>query len=112
MWIRNAFQLQLQLQLYSFNLNLQFHDGFHPHIREPNRGGERDTQIKRKEREKKEVFYKQYQLSQSKKIIVCIKLIQLQYYLHREYKFSHVPELVKFKLMHDFSNFKIVIRFR
>ena len=56
MRIRNAFQLQLQLQLYSFNLNLQFHDGFHPHIGEPNRGGGRDTQIKRKEREKNKYF--------------------------------------------------------
>ena len=27
--------------------------------------------------------------------------------LHREYMLSRVPELVKFKLMHDFSDFKI-----
>ena len=45
-------QLQLQLQPYSFNLNLQFHDSFHPRIGEPNRGGGRDTNLK-KGKEKK-----------------------------------------------------------
>ena len=29
--------------------------------------------------------------------------------LHREYMLSRVPELVKFKLMHDFSDFKIAV---
>ena len=41
-----------------------------------------------------------------------IKLSKLQCELHREYGLSRVPELVKFKLMHDFSDFKIVIRYR
>ena len=36
---------KLQLQLYSFTFNLQLRDSFHPRIGEPNRGGERDTQI-------------------------------------------------------------------
>ena len=63
--VYSKLQLQLQFQIYSFNLNLQFHNSFHPHIGEANRGGGRDTQISRKER-KKEIFYKQYQLLQNK----------------------------------------------
>ena len=38
---------QLQLQLYSFNFNLHIHDSFHPCIGEPNRGGGRDTNLKK-----------------------------------------------------------------
>ena len=41
--------------LYSFHLNLQFQDSFHPHIGEPNRGGGKDTNLK-KGKEKKEIF--------------------------------------------------------
>ena len=44
---------------------------------------------------------------------MCHKIrIIVQYELHREYKLYRVPELVKIKLMHNFSDFKIVIRFR
>ena len=39
-------------------------------------------------------------------------VIDIRCELHREYKLNRVPELVKFKLMHDFSDFTIVIRFR
>ena len=48
-------QLQLQLQLYSFTFNLQLHDSFHPRIGEPNRGGERDTNLK-KEKKKRTIL--------------------------------------------------------
>ena len=47
--------IQLQLQLYLFNLNLQFHDSFHPLIGEPNRGGRRDTNLK-KGKEKRNIL--------------------------------------------------------
>ena len=49
------FQLQLQLQLYSFTFNLQLHDSFHPRIGEPNRGGGRDTNLK-KEKKKRTIL--------------------------------------------------------
>ena len=50
------FQLSaFNFQLYSFNLNLQFHDSFHPRIGEPNRGGERDTNLK-KEKKKRTIL--------------------------------------------------------
>ena len=62
--LADQLQLQLQLQLYSFTFNLQLHDSFHPRIGEPNRGGGRDTNLKKEK--KKELFYKQYQLSQNK----------------------------------------------
>ena len=48
-------QLQLQLQLYSFTFNLQLHDSFHPRIGEPNRGGGRDTNLK-KEKKKRTIL--------------------------------------------------------
>ena len=44
-----------QLQLYSFNFNLQLHDSFHPRIGEPNRGGGRDTNLK-KEKKKRTIL--------------------------------------------------------
>ena len=49
-------QLQLQLQLYSFNFNLQFHDSFHPHIGEPNRGGGRRHTNLKKEKKKRTIL--------------------------------------------------------
>ena len=59
-WLVLAF---FNFQLYSFNLNLPFHDSFHPRTGEPNRGGGRDTNLKKGKEKKK--FYKQYQLSQN-----------------------------------------------
>ena len=47
---------KLQLQLYSFTFNLQLHDSFHPRIGEPNRGGGRDTNLKK---EKKKITISQ-----------------------------------------------------
>ena len=44
-----------QLQLYSFTFNLQLHDSFHPRIGEPNRGGGRDTNLK-KEKKKRTIL--------------------------------------------------------
>ena len=55
---------QLQLQLYSFTFNLQLHNSFHQGIEEPNQRGNRHTNLKKKR--KKELFYKQYQVSQNK----------------------------------------------
>ena len=47
-----------------------------------------------KERKGKKKYFTNSTSCLKIKIIVCIKLIQLQYDLHREYKFSRVPELV------------------
>jgi len=49
-WLVLAF---FNFQLYSFNLNLPFHDSFHLRIGEPNRGGGRDTNLKKGKEEKK-----------------------------------------------------------
>ena len=46
---------QLQLQLYSFTFNLQLHNSFHLRIGEPNRGGGRDTNLK-KEKKKRTIL--------------------------------------------------------
>ena len=48
--VYSKLQLQLQFQIYSFNLNLQFHNSFHPHIGEANRGGRHTNLKKRKEK--------------------------------------------------------------
>ena len=45
-------------QPYSFihTYNYNFHDSFHPHIEEPNRGWGRDTNLK-KGKEKKKIYF-------------------------------------------------------
>ena len=53
--VYSKLQLQLQFQIYSFNLNLQFHNSFHPLIGEANRGGGRDTNLK-KRKEKRNIL--------------------------------------------------------
>ena len=68
-WLLLAF---FNFQLYSFNLNLPFHDSFHPRIGEPNRGGGRDTNLK-KGKEKKN--FTNSTSCRKIIIIVCIKQI-------------------------------------
>ena len=55
-----TFNFQLYSFIHTYNYNI--HDSFHPRIEEPNRGGGRYTNLK-KGKGKKEIFYKQYQLS-------------------------------------------------
>ena len=68
---------------------------------EPNRGWGRDTNLKKRKGKKKKKYFTNSTSCRKIENIVCIMLIWLQYDLHREYKFSRVPELVKFKLMHQ-----------
>ena len=94
-------------QLYSFihTYNYNIHDGFHQRIEEPNQGWGRDTNLKKVKEKKK--YFTNSNSCRKIRIIVWIKLSKLQCELQRECRLSRSPELVKFKLMHDFSDFKI-----
>ena len=67
-----------QLQLYLFTFNLQLHDSFHPRIGEPNRGGGRDTNLK-KEKKKRTIL----------KTVPAVIVLFLQIFKHKIESFSN-----------------------